>query len=365
MATLRVENISKNYGKVEALKNVSFTCGKNDFVAILGSPGAGKTTLLKVLAGLEECKSGRIYYDGEDITDVDPRARNVSMAFESYALYPHLPVRENILHPLKVRGGHTEAQMKDRLEEVTAMLRITELMERKTNQLSGGQRQRVGLARALIRDNPRLLLLDEPIAHLDATLRHWLRGELKQYLKARNTTTIYSTPDYLEAMGMGDQVVVLSSGSVIQNSAPRLLFERPQNTEIAGLIGDPPINIVRVKVEGADGAPGISLGGARIPVPGKWRKLLESSRSDKVIIGLRPWDITISKQPSPNTVSGSVYVQEAMQRKKVFCIRVDGELIKVNTPLDTDYGLEERVWLGLDLEKALIYDAETELLIEE
>ena len=365
MATLRVENISKSYGKVEALKNVSFSCGKNDFVAILGSPGAGKTTLLKVLAGLEECNNGRIYYEDEDITDVDPRERNVSMAFESYALYPHLPVRENILHPLKVRGEHSETQMKDRLEEVTTMLRITELMERKTNQLSGGQRQRVGLARALIRDNPRLLLLDEPIAHLDATLRHWLRGELKQYLKARNTTTIYSTPDYLEAMGMGDQVVVLSSGTVIQNSAPRLLFERPQNTEIAGLIGDPPINIVRVKVESADGVLSIALGGVHMPVPEKWRKVLESRSSSDVIVGLRPWDITIGKQPFGNAVKGSVYVQESMQRKKVFCVQVEGNLIKVNTPLEVDYDLEEQVWLGLDLEKALLYDAQTELLIED
>jgi len=359
MKRIKVENLSKSYGKVRALNNISFECSAGEFITVLGSPGAGKTTLLKSIAGLIDIDHGRVYFDDLDVTDLDPKVRNVSMAFESYALYPHLTVRENILHPLKIRGGYTESQMQSLLEEVSTMLRITPLMDRKTSQLSGGQRQRVGLARALIREKPNLLLLDEPIAHLDASLRHWLRAELKKHIKAKGITTIYATPDYLEALAMGDRVLVLSQGHLKQMGSPDDVLYNPSSAEVAAVIGDPPANVLEARVVSYEGKFVIDLQGNKIRAPERYQSILGSKKYDKIIMGIKPSDITILKQRGDNSIEAKVYVTEPLQRKKVVTLQVGDVQVKVNAPLSLDVDIEDQVYANIDTEKIMLFDPET------
>lgn len=359
MKQIKVENLSKNYGKVQALNNIDFECQAGEFLTVLGPPGAGKTTLLKTIAGLEDINSGMIYFDNDNVTDIDPRVRNVSMAFESYALYPHLSVLENIVHPLKVRGNYTDQDIQRLLAEVTTMLRIEHLMDRKTSQLSGGQRQRVGLARALIREKPNALLLDEPIAHLDATLRHWLRGELKRYLKAKSITTIYATPDYLEAMAMGDRVLVLSNGKLIQIGSPEEILYSPASAKVASFIGDPPTNIIPVNLIRKQGSIQINFEGNMIDMPNRWSKAIEEKGYEEVIIGLKPSDMVICNHKPEHGFLASVYVAEPLQRKKVITLKIGTYSLKVNASLDVEANIGDEVWVQINADKAMIFDPNT------
>lgn len=361
MAQITVKNLSKYYDKAQALKDVSFECKQGEFLAVLGPPGAGKTSLLKTIAGLEEANEGRIFFGDVDFTDIDPKDRDVAMAFESYALYPHMSVYENIAHPLKVRGGYTKDKIKEMVDEITGMLRINQLLDRKTNQLSGGQRQRVGMARALIREKPNVLLMDEPIAHLDASLRHWLRGELKRFLKQRGITTIYSTPDYLEAMAMGDRVIVLNEGEIKQIGSPEEILYCPKCTVVASYIGDPPINIIPVKIVQENNQMFVNIEGNKLSIPPSWQNTVENF--NEILIGLRPTDLIIHEEKEGEGFEASVYVSEPLQRKKVITLKIGSYLIKVNAPVNVKADIGDNVWVEVKLDTVLLFDPKTNLTI--
>lgn len=361
--TLQVVQVSKQYNSVKALRDLSFECAAGEFMIVLGPPGAGKTTLLKIIAGLEDVSGGNIYFGDRLFTQVEPKDRDVSMAFEGYALYPHLSVFENIAHPLRIRGGYKEERIKELISQVTVMLRIEQLWDRKTNQLSGGQKQRVALARALVRENPRILLLDEPIAHLDAALRHWLRTELKRFVKEKGVTTLYSTPDYQEALAMGDRVLVLFDGQLKQVGKPEEILYKPQSAEVAAFIGDPPTNMVDVALKYNQNDLVMDLEGTALSIPKAWLNIPGITQQNKLLMGIRPSDIGIHKENVDSSFAAEVYVFESMQRKQVITLQVGNKLIKVNASYDLHVDIGDPVWVRIDLERALLFDPETKKLI--
>jgi len=245
MAEVRLENVSKLYGKKLAVNNVSFTCKEGKFFSIVGPTGAGKSTILKMIAGVEPVSSGTIYFNNRVVNGLPPQERNVSMAFETYNLYPNLNVYDNIAFPLRapIREKLSKEEEKRKVEEIAGFLGIGELLDRKPQNLSGGQRQRVGLARALVR-KPDVYLLDEPIAHLDARLKFSTQTLLKQFANEYKSTIIYVTHDYREALALSDELAVLRKGAIEQVAVPEYVYYTPATDFVGRMMGEPPMNLI-------------------------------------------------------------------------------------------------------------------------
>ena len=294
MTTVTFRTVSKNYTGVRAVKKLALEINDGEFLSILGPPGAGKSSILKMVAGIEAVSEGEILFDGTPINDFPPNKRNVAMVFESYALYPHLTVFKNIAYPLHERKhelGYTDEQINKAVEEIAALLQISELLQRRPAQLSGGQRQRVALARALVR-NPRVFLFDEPIAHLDARLRHMLRGELKRIQRKRMTTTIYATPDFMEAIALADRIAVLFKGELHQVGTPSEIMHRPATAAVAEFVGDPPMNVLPAKLGTSGEDVYFDCNGLKVSVPTNLRpRLTNGDFSEGVLVGIYPGDI--------------------------------------------------------------------------
>lgn len=252
MAEVRLEGIGKRFGTNEVLSNVTLTIRDGEFFTIVGPSGCGKSTLLNLLAGLDKPAAGRIFFDGEDVTEQEPRERDVALVFQSYALYPHMRVRDNLSFPLRVAGrtsGRDRPDIEAEVRRVAGMLGLEPLLDRWPRELSGGQRQRVALGRALIR-RPRVFLLDEPLSNLDAQLRAVMRAELRRLHDQLDTTMIYVTHDQTEAMTLADRVAVLDRGLLQQVGAPRELYDRPKTLFVAAFIGYPRINVFEAILDG-------------------------------------------------------------------------------------------------------------------
>jgi multiple sugar transport system ATP-binding protein len=242
VATVQARQVSKHFNDVFAVDGINLTAHEGEFLVLLGPSGCGKTTLMRMIAGLEHPSAGDILIDGAVVTEVPPRARNIAMVFQSYALYPHLTVAKNISFPLRAVGT-PKAEIRKKVEWAAAMFGIERLLQRKPRQLSGGERQRVALARAVVRE-PVAFLLDEPLSNLDAKLRNSARDELKRFQRDLGTTTIYVTHDQAEAMGLGDRIAVLNKGKVCQIGTPEEIYRRPVDTFVATFIGSPPMNLI-------------------------------------------------------------------------------------------------------------------------
>ncbi|MCV7173616.1 MULTISPECIES: ABC transporter ATP-binding protein [Mycolicibacterium] len=317
MATVSVVDLHKSFGKTHAVNGISVDIEDGEFFVILGPSGAGKTTTLKSIAGLVDIDGGSVAIGGRDVTRVEPYHRNVAMAFESYALYPQKTVSENLASPLKSgrTGRYTEAQRTERIDQVTTTLGINHLLARFPRELSNGQRQRVALGRVLVRPAD-IYLLDEPLSHLDAKLRASMRAELKQLGAMSNTTTLYVTHDYQEALALGDRIAVMREGTLVQIGTPEEIWRRPADTFVAKALGQPEINLLDGVVD--DGRIRLGDGSFDVPVPAG----TTVDRGDRVRVGLRPCDIHVT--PGAGALRGRVTLAERLGRNVELAVEVGG-----------------------------------------
>jgi len=295
MSLIELRNVSRYWGDVRAVEKLDINIEEGEFVVLLGPSGCGKSTTLRLIAGLESVSAGGIFIDGKNVNNIDPSSRNISMVFQSYALFPHLNVEENIIFGLKVRKvKKVDRQVK--LKNVADKVGLSNLLKRKPAELSGGQRQRVALARAIISDNP-VCLMDEPLSNLDAKLRHQMRSEIRLLQKELNITLIYVTHDQTEAMSMADKIVLMNEGEIVQKGRPKELYEKPENTFTAKFLGNPPMNLINLEVES---------GRNYIPIFEE-KYFIKQNSVKKNILGIRPEDIEISKEGIECTINDFDY----------------------------------------------------------
>ena len=331
MAEIELRNVSKTFpGDVRAIDDVSLRIPDGEFLALVGPSGCGKSTLLRAIAGLEDVTSGEIAIGGRDVTDLAPRHRDIAMVFQSYALYPHMSVRQNLGYGLKVRRT-PKAETRKRVDEIAELLGLTELLERKPAQLSGGQRQRVAMGRAIARE-PEAFLMDEPLSNLDAKLRVGMRASLAQLHQRLGVTTVYVTHDQVEAMTLGQRVAVMKDGRILQVDVPATLYERPRDLFVAGFIGSPAMNLVDARVDGTD----VVFGQFRIPLD--WSRRPEPTTAGRVIVGIRPEtfeDAAFAPSTLP-TVDAEVVVLEELGSDAHVFFRVDATRIPTGAPEDEE-----------------------------
>jgi multiple sugar transport system ATP-binding protein len=361
VADVIVESLTKRFGKTLAVDELNLACKDGEFLVLLGPSGAGKTTTLNLVAGLIEPTSGRIFIGGRDATVLEPCDRDVAMAFETYALYPHLSVYENLAFPLrapKTVTRYTPSALDKRVRAIAAMLEIDPLLGRMPAQLSGGQKQRVALGRALVRE-PAVFLLDEPIAHLDATLRNRMHAELRRIQKQLGTTTIYATPDYAEAMAMADRLAVAHQGRTVQVGPPLEVYFNPVSEFVARFMGDPPMNFFDCEIASGDDRPKIRLIGQELtlngPLPGDLNRL----PNGRVRLGVRPADITIAKtEESSNApfLESEVLVVEPSERTFVVTLRAGATDFKLKTRAGVGIRPGHRLRVRFDSSKFYLFD---------
>jgi multiple sugar transport system ATP-binding protein len=359
MAYLELDGVHKAFGEEVALNGISLDCKDGEFLCLLGPSGAGKTTTLNVISGLIAPDAGLVRLDGEDITDQLPQERNMAVAFESYALYPHLSVFDNIAFPLRapVRSAELSGrEIRIHVQEIAKMLAIDELLERLPRQLSGGQRQRVALGRALIR-KPQLYLLDEPIAHLDAKLRHRMRGELRAIQLEFAISTIYATPDQLEALSMADRIVVINRGNIEQIGTPDEIYSQPVNVFVARFVGDPPMNIYKARFE--SGLLRVESGvDFALPLRGALIEGLEAAES--VLVGFRPVDVRLKSPDDPESaVTGEVRALDTLGQSTIVTFGFDSIELKAKVDTGESPPRDSIIGIGVDASKLYFFDAET------
>jgi multiple sugar transport system ATP-binding protein len=355
MATLALRNLRKEFGKLVALDGLDLEVGDGEFFVLLGPSGAGKTTTLKCVAGLETPTAGRVEIDGRDVTDAEPNTRHVAMAFENYALYPQITVFDNIVFPLRSRRYfRPPAEARETVERVTTTLGIHHLLERMPRELSGGQRQRVALARVLVRPAD-ILLLDEPLSHLDAKLRATMRAELKSLGDLQRTTSLYVTHDYLEALALGDRIAVLNEGRLVQVGTRQDLWHRPADLSVARAFGQPQINVIPGEVVESDaGVSFLSGDGAvslLLPLP-------RPPALPAVALGLRPRDLILGESSDTLPMRGRVYVSEPLGRQREVTVEMGEHRIAVVTPL-ADAAIGAPVRISVSPERMLLFDQAT------
>jgi multiple sugar transport system ATP-binding protein len=340
------EGVCKSFGPTQALAPLDLTVPQGKFLAMLGPSGCGKSTALRLLAGLESPTGGRILIGDEDVTHREPRDRDVAMVFQSYALYPHKTVGENIAYPLKLRKVRSK-ECAEQVRNVAEMLGIEELMERSPRQLSGGQRQRVALARALVR-RPRAFLMDEPLSNLDAQLRLQMRVEIKRLQREFAVTTLYVTHDQIEAMTMADIVAVMRGGELQQLATPAVLYARPANLFVASFCGSPPMNVIEGEVvdgEFTHPAGTIALGGER--------------PRGAVKLGFRPEHAEVVEPGTPGSLAAEVYVVEPLGNETLVTFRVGEHLVNLRLPASYRGTTGERVAIRPVAEDVHLFDVQT------
>jgi len=297
MATVELKNITKVYeGDVKAVTDTNITIKDKEFLVLVGPSGCGKSTTLRMVAGLEEITNGELYIDEKLMNDVAPKDRDIAMVFQNYALYPHMTVYDNMAFGLKIRK-YPKAEIEARVHEAAQILDIEELLARKPKALSGGQRQRVAVGRAIVR-KPKVFLFDEPLSNLDAKLRVQMRTEISALHNRLQATMVYVTHDQVEAMTMGDRIVVLKDGFVQQIGTPLGLYNHPVNRFVAGFIGSPPMNIMQASVKDEGGKFYIDEGSFQIGIKGKYEEILRSYIGKDVLFGIRPEDLIYSEKPA-------------------------------------------------------------------
>ncbi len=360
MGRIRLENLGKRFGSVEAVRDLTLDIADGEFIALLGPSGCGKTTTLLMLAGIYKPSAGQILFDGVVVNDLPPQDRHIGMVFQSYALYPHMTVFENIAFPLRLMR-RPAAEIRRRVQEAAVLVQIEALLERRPGQLSGGQQQRVALARALVKQ-PTLLLLDEPLSNLDAKLRVLMRAEIKHLQRTLGITTILVTHDQVEAMTMADRIAVLRDGVLQQVGTPDDLYYRPANTFVAGFIGSPPMNFIPATVEAGGGRVVFATEGLRLPAAATSAHLA-TRRGAEVLVGIRPEDIRLSLRPQEDAIAGRILDVEPLGRELVVAVVVGRHVLVAIAEHGFAGRRDQAVGLTVPPERLYLFNPATESAI--
>jgi multiple sugar transport system ATP-binding protein len=360
LAHVVLEHIGKSFGNVVAVDDVSMSIEDKSFVALLGPSGCGKTTTLRLIAGLETLTTGNIRIGEKLVNDLSPRDRNIAMVFQSYALYPHMTVFDNMAFPLKIRKVPKD-EAKKRVNDAASILEIQELLHRKPKELSGGQRQRVALGRAIVR-NPEVFLLDEPLSNLDAKLRVYMRAELKRLQRRLGVTTIYVTHDQIEALTMSDKIAVMNEGKIQQVDGPDELYSTPANTWVAGFIGSPPMNFFDCTMTTEGRHVVLDTSEFKLEIdPGLAAVIRAKSSSNELVLGTRPEDLTVVR--GKGEIPAEIYVVEPVGESTIVDLKIGRYLAIARAPAGFKAGIGEKVSVALAREKIHIFDKKTDQLI--
>ena len=365
MSSVTYEHVTKEFGNVKAVNDLNLNIDDKEFLVFVGPSGCGKTTALRLLAGLEEISSGDIRIADRVVNDVPPKDRDIAMVFQSYALYPHMSVYDNMAFGLKLRKTPKD-EIKRRVQEAADILGIGDLLSRKPRQLSGGQRQRVAVGRAIVRE-PKVFLFDEPLSNLDAKLRIAMRAEITKLHHRLQTTFIYVTHDQMEAMTMASRIAVINKGMLQQLDTPQMLYDHPDNMFVAGFIGAPAMNFFKARLKKADGKLVIDTGSFNVPVPSDRNKVFDAYVDKPVVFGIRPEDIFNPAFVPPGihaaNVEAKIDVTELMGNE-IWIYLVSGENnIVARVDPRTDFHIGDKVQVAFNMDKVHLFDLDTELSI--
>ncbi|MFX1498469.1 MAG: ABC transporter ATP-binding protein [Promethearchaeota archaeon] len=358
MVVIRLKNVNKQFGEdVVVLKNINLEISDKEFLVLVGPSGCGKSTCLNLIAGLEYVTSGKIYFDDADVTFLPPKERKIAMVFQSYALYPHMNVRENMGFSLKL-SRMDKKEIDKRVKAAAELLGIEELLERKPGELSGGQRQRVALGRAIVR-YPTVFLFDEPLSNLDAKLRVQMRGEIIKLQRKLQITQIYVTHDQVEAMSMADRIAILFDGQFQQIGTPTEVYNKPANKFVAGFIGSPAMNFWDAKIDDTK----LFFGQQEYPLPIEILEKIKNreSESDNLILGIRPEHITITPKVHDNSYEVHLAVVEFLGAETIITFEFpDGISGMVSTPGFFEAKMGDKAYISFPIEKIHLFDNDTE-----
>ncbi len=361
MAKVILENVSKNFGQVEAVSSFHLEVADKEFLVLLGPSGCGKSTTLRMIAGLEELTEGNIYIGDNLVNDMPPRDRRIAMVFQDYALYPHMTVYQNMAFGLKLRK-HPKAEIDQRVNEAAEILGIQNLLDRKPRELSGGQRQRVAVGRAIVR-KPSVFLFDEPLSNLDAKLRGQMRAELSKLHDQLATTIIYVTHDQVEAMTMGTQIVIMNDGVVNQVGAPMEIYDYPVNKFVGGFIGNPGMNFMSAKIVGEDSNLYIDADSFRLLIPAAKQSYLQDKTDRKVILGIRPEHIEdiafLDSSYLTDTFKAVVEVVETLGAEVQLDVVCGEHNLVARVDPRTRAKRKNEIELAVNMDKIHIFDAES------
>ena len=347
MAEVLLKNIKKSYDKTQIIKGIDLEIKDKEFLVLVGASGCGKSTVLRMIAGLEDITSGDLYIGKEKVNDVPPKDRDIAFVFQSYALYPHMTVEDNIAFGLKMRKTPKDVIAK-KVAEAAEMLNLKDLLKRKPRQLSGGQRQRVALGRAIVRE-PKVFLMDEPLSNLDAKLRVQMRSEIKKLHEKLQTTFIYVTHDQTEALTMGDRIVVLDKGVIQQVDTPDNIYKNPKNMFVAGFIGSPQMNFIDVSSHDGD----LFIDKVKIPLEENRKTSLYGKN---IVAGIRPEALTTDNIDGIQT-DVKVDIVEMLGSEKIVYFYIDGQ--KCSAKLSSNFDVKENVSLKFNPKDIFFFDKET------
>jgi multiple sugar transport system ATP-binding protein len=358
MAQVVLKDVVKNYGNVFAVNRVSLTVEDGEFVALVGPSGCGKTTTLNLVAGLIPMSGGDVVIGDRNVTDLDPKDRDIAMVFQNYALYPQKSVYKNLAFPLQMRKL-PKAEIDSKVMAAAKVLDIVPLLQRKPRELSGGQQQRVALGRALVRD-PRVFLMDEPLSNLDAKLRVQMRTEIKRFHQDLKATIIYVTHDQLEAVTMADKMAVMNGGFLQQYDTPKNVFDHPVNMFVASFVGSPAMSLVRLEMEArGDEVVLKSQEGWELPLSAANARKAKTSTSSKVVLGARHSTIKLHHAPVPGSVPGKVYTVEPTGDVTFVQAYLGESIVIISLEPSEVVKPDQQVWIEFDQERMHLFDAET------
>lgn len=355
MATLSLERVSKRFNRHLAVNDLSLHVADGEFISLLGPSGCGKSTTLNLVCGLEQVDAGHIWIDDQQVTQLEPKDRDIAMVFQNYALYPHMTVYQNLEFPLKPRRVPPATRAK-RIEEVAKALDLSALLERYPRQLSGGQQQRVALGRAMVR-SPKLFLMDEPLSNLDAKLRIQMRAELRHLHETLRITTLYVTHDQAEAMILSDKIAVLNNGVLQQFASPREVYDQPANSFVAGFVGSYPMNFIRGTLQAGSTPTIITASGEIALLPHQATQLSEQLSDREVLVGIRPEKSRVRLQPTEGALQGQIYVVEQLGSDALVDIELADTRVRARAQPTFRGKVGQQVWFSLPTEHLYLFDA--------